>query len=104
MVECTRLSLYLLFLQYTSSDQVLIVLPEIYSEGWIAFSGDIIVHPISLDGGIATGFILPPGKHTFTIYYSVQTYLDIGYIITLIGYSILVPTLIYRYYKKTKNI
>ncbi|MGP6221063.1 hypothetical protein [Caldiplasma sukawensis] len=61
---------------------VLIVLPEEYSNMWTLEYDGREYSPISLYGGSATGFILVNPNGNFSISFKMQTYLEIGYIIS----------------------
>lgn len=69
---------------YISSTDNLVIFSKPYSPLWIAYFDGKKYAPISINGGNETGFLLPPGAGLVIIYYELQTYLDIGSIITII--------------------
>jgi hypothetical protein len=69
---------------YLSSTGGLVIFKKSYSPLWTAYFKGKKYSPISLNGGTETGFLLPHGSGKVTIYYLLQTYFDIGSIITIV--------------------
>lgn len=81
---------------YTSSNESLIIFKKTYSPLWSAYFNGKKYSPISLNGGSETGFLLPKGVGKVTIYYELQTYLDIGVIISILFFCFAVAFIIRR--------
>ena len=90
--------------RYSSQTPILVVLPVSYSSGWLAYIGKTVIRPVPLDGGIATGFILPSGNRTISISFVLQAYLYMGFAITALAYGFLVGIALHEFASSKKRM
>lgn len=78
LTNCKKINPVQYTFYYHSSNTTLIVFKKQFSSLWIINFDGKTYHAISINNGLETGFILPPGHGKAILYYTLQTYFYIG--------------------------
>lgn len=67
----------------------LLILAQLYSVHWVLLSKNFVIHPIPINDGAVTGFLVPAGNYTIRIEYNIQIINDIGFFFLSLEYLFL---------------